>query len=64
MNYISPPPLSFPLSEWHEPADYVRPEERGEVLEQGSVVSRDESEEKGGVIVSDERKYEGEEIKG
>ena len=32
-NWVSPPPLSFPLNEWHEPADYIRPEERGEVLE-------------------------------
>ncbi|RDW89141.1 uracil permease-5 [Coleophoma cylindrospora] len=31
-NYISPPPLRFPLSEWHEPKDYIRPEERGEVV--------------------------------
>ena len=28
-----PPALSFPLSEWREPKDYVRPEERGMVLE-------------------------------
>ncbi|RFU32232.1 hypothetical protein B7463_g4134, partial [Scytalidium lignicola] len=31
-NYISPPPLRFPLSEWHEPKDYIRPEERGEIV--------------------------------
>jgi NCS1 family nucleobase:cation symporter-1 len=31
-NWISPPPLTFPLSEWHEPADYVRPGERGQVV--------------------------------
>ena len=31
-NWISPPALSFPLKEWHEPVDYIRPEERGEVL--------------------------------
>lgn len=28
-----PPVLTFPLSEWHEPKDYVRPEERGEILQ-------------------------------
>jgi len=36
-NYLYPPQLTFSLSEWHEPADYIRPEERGEVLE-GTVV--------------------------
>jgi NCS1 family nucleobase:cation symporter-1 len=30
---ISLPPLCFPLNEWHEPKDYIRPEERVEVLE-------------------------------
>jgi len=29
----SPPALTVPMSEWREPKDYVRPEERGEVLE-------------------------------
>ncbi|EHL03785.1 putative Uridine permease [Glarea lozoyensis 74030] len=29
----SPPALTVPLSEWREPRDYVRPEERGEVIE-------------------------------
>ncbi|THW85153.1 putative uridine permease [Aureobasidium pullulans] len=28
-----PPQLVMPLNEWHEPKDYVRPEERAEVLE-------------------------------
>jgi NCS1 family nucleobase:cation symporter-1 len=32
-NWMFPPQLSFPLREWHEPRDYVRPEERGVVLE-------------------------------
>lgn len=31
--YISPPPVHFPLSEWHEPQDYIRPFERGEMVE-------------------------------
>jgi NCS1 family nucleobase:cation symporter-1 len=31
--YFSPPALIMPLGEWHEPKDYVRPEERAEVLE-------------------------------
>ncbi|CZR59046.1 probable uracil permease [Phialocephala subalpina] len=31
--WISPPALRFSLNEWHEPKDYVRPEERGEVVE-------------------------------
>ncbi|THW35694.1 putative uridine permease [Aureobasidium pullulans] len=31
--YFYPPQLVMPLSEWHEPKDYVRPEERAEVLE-------------------------------
>jgi hypothetical protein len=30
---VSPPALRFPLSEWHESVDYVRPEERGVILE-------------------------------
>jgi NCS1 family nucleobase:cation symporter-1 len=38
--YISPPALHFPLSEWREPKDYVRPEERGVVeAMQGDVES-------------------------
>lgn len=32
VNWISPPPLAFPLSEWHEPKDYIRPEERGDMF--------------------------------
>ena len=36
-NWFYPPALTFPLSEWHEPKDYVRPEERGEVFEGRSV---------------------------
>lgn len=32
-NKISPPAISFPLSEWREPKDYVRPEERDVVIE-------------------------------
>ena len=32
-NYFFSPALSFPLSEWREPWDYMRPEERGDVLE-------------------------------
>jgi len=31
--YVSPPKLTVPLSEWREPRDYVRPEERGVLLE-------------------------------
>lgn len=31
--YFYPPQLVMPLNEWHEPKDYVRPEERAEVLE-------------------------------
>ncbi|KAH8821463.1 permease for cytosine/purines, uracil, thiamine, allantoin-domain-containing protein [Xylogone sp. PMI_703] len=31
-NIISPPPLQFPLREWHEPKDYIRSEERGELV--------------------------------
>lgn len=31
--WISPPALKFSLNEWHEPKDYIRPEERGEVVE-------------------------------
>lgn len=34
-NWISPPPLRFPLSEWHEPKDYIRPEERDQILDGG-----------------------------
>ena len=30
---MSPPALRFPLSEWYELVDYVRPEERGVILE-------------------------------
>jgi nucleobase:cation symporter-1, NCS1 family len=36
VNIISPPPIMYPLSEWHEPKDYVRPEERGQVIEGSS----------------------------
>jgi NCS1 family nucleobase:cation symporter-1 len=32
-NCFYPPALSFPLSEWYEPRDYVRPEERGVLIE-------------------------------
>ncbi|KAL3422402.1 permease C29B12.14c [Phlyctema vagabunda] len=32
-NIYSPPAVHFTLSEWLEPKDYVRPEERGELLE-------------------------------
>ena len=32
-NWYSPPAQMFELSEWREPADYVRPGERGLVLE-------------------------------
>lgn len=48
-NYLYPPALTFPLNEWHEPADYIRPEERGEVIEAGSNLQSDsvEFEEKG-----------------
>ncbi|KAH0140876.1 putative uridine permease, partial [Aureobasidium melanogenum] len=31
--YFYPPASVMPLREWHEPKDYVRPEERAEVLE-------------------------------
>lgn len=31
--YFHPPALVMPLREWHEPKDYVRPEERAEVLQ-------------------------------
>jgi nucleobase:cation symporter-1, NCS1 family len=46
--WVSPPALIVPLSEWREPKDYVRPEERGVVMEgrEGDVES--ESGEKGG----------------
>jgi NCS1 family nucleobase:cation symporter-1 len=30
--YFSPPKLVVPLSEWREPRDYIRPDERGVVL--------------------------------
>ncbi len=33
--WISPPALTYSLDKWHEPRDYVRPEERGEVSEGG-----------------------------
>ncbi|KAL5319416.1 hypothetical protein ACEPPN_012468 [Leptodophora sp. 'Broadleaf-Isolate-01'] len=37
---LSPPALTVPLSEWREPKDYVRPSERGMVLEaEGDVES-------------------------
>jgi NCS1 family nucleobase:cation symporter-1 len=26
-NYFYPPAISFPMKEWHEPKDYIRPEE-------------------------------------
>jgi NCS1 family nucleobase:cation symporter-1 len=39
-NYFTPSPLSFPLSKWREPKDYVRPEEVDEDLE-----VRDEDED-------------------
>jgi NCS1 family nucleobase:cation symporter-1 len=45
-NYLSPPALSFPLSEWREPRDYVRPEERSAVLE----ASGDVESESGGSV--------------
>ncbi|KAH8682952.1 putative uridine permease [Tricladium varicosporioides] len=32
-NWMSPPALTFPLSEWKEPKDYVRVEERGIIIE-------------------------------
>ncbi|KAG0648390.1 Uridine permease [Hyphodiscus hymeniophilus] len=38
-NYFYPPALSFPFSEWHEPKDYVRPEERGVIEAVGDVDS-------------------------
>ena len=44
-SYFYPPVLTFPLSEWREPSDYVRPEERGTVLE---AVSGDVESESGG----------------
>ncbi|GME22532.1 hypothetical protein EG329_006952 [Neofusicoccum parvum] len=33
LNYLWPPALRFPLREWREPRDYVRPEELGMVIE-------------------------------
>jgi len=41
-NWAFPPQLSFPLREWHEPRDYVRPEERG-----GAIEGREEDVESG-----------------
>lgn len=49
-NYFYPPALRFPLSEWHEPKDYVRPEERGVIEAVGDTESESGSgsgEEKG-----------------
>lgn len=47
-NWISPPPIAFPLSDWREPADYIRPEERPENLNRTRLdqISDDISEEK------------------
>lgn len=48
---LSPPALTCPMSEWMEPKDYIRPEERGMVIEGrvGDVESESGvSEEKGG----------------
>lgn len=42
LNYLSPPALKFPLSEWHEPVDYIRPEDQGEILEGRTVESRED----------------------
>jgi NCS1 family nucleobase:cation symporter-1 len=33
LNHFFPPVLSFPMSEWREPVDYLRPEDRGDALE-------------------------------
>ena len=59
-NYISPPPLRFPLSEWREPVDYIRPEERGVVEGQdtdeiGRIESGEEAVEKGGIRVGENK---------
>lgn len=51
-NYFYPPALSFPMSEWREPKDYVRPEERGETIE-----GRGEDMETGGVEEIGGEKY-------
>lgn len=37
--WVSPPALTVPLSEWKEPKDYIRPEERGPG--DGSVIEGD-----------------------
>lgn len=42
LNYCFPPALKFPLSEWHEPGDYVRPEDRDHVIEGRAVESLEE----------------------
>jgi nucleobase:cation symporter-1, NCS1 family len=48
MNWLSPPALSYSLSEWHEPKDYIRPEDRGGVLVaiDGDVESESANEDK------------------
>lgn len=45
-NYFSPPALKFRLSEWHEPEDYIRSEERGEVVN-GMVVDIESASREG-----------------
>lgn len=37
---ISPPPIMFPLSEWHEPKNYIRPEEDVDGQLEGQDVER------------------------
>ena len=56
-NYISPPVFTVPLSEWREPADYIRPEEREDVIEgrdddaEMGTAEGDEMGEKGAIRV-------------
>lgn len=52
---VSPPAMRFPLSEWGEPKDYIRPEEHGTVIEgtEGDVESEN------GSASAKERNWEG-----
>lgn len=70
-SHFFPPALVMPLNEWHEPADYIRPEERGVVdghalrTEDGAVDAEEQSGEKGEMQSTDPFKGHGAvEIKG
>lgn len=58
----SPPPIRFPLNEWHEVTDYLREEDQGVMLKSeeleisrgssGSIVDKEKGSSKGNVVVT------------